>query len=156
VLFGVATAGVIVDQITKALALSHLREGSTTPVIGGILHWTLQRNPGAAFSLFTRFPIVFTVIAFVIATSIVVSVRRVPDRFYGVALGLVLAGALGNLADRIARPPGVFRGHVIDFIDFRIWPVFNIADSCIVVGAGLLIIASWRSDRRSKDAPADG
>lgn len=121
-------------------------------MIDGVLHFTLQRNPGAAFSLFTRFPIVFTVLAAAISIGIVAYRNRVPDRIHGFALGLVLAGATGNLADRIARPPALFRGHVIDWIDFRVWPVFNIADSCIVVGAALLVLASWRHDRRAKES----
>ena len=148
----VALAAIIIvaDQITKALAVARLDDGESVSVIEGILHWTLQRNPGAAFGLFQRFPLVFTVLATAITVGILVMIRKVPDRFHAVALGLVLGGAVGNLIDRVARPPGVFRGHVIDFIDFRVWPVFNIADSAVVVGAGLLAIASFRAERRAK------
>ena len=126
-------------------------------VIGGVLAWTLQRNPGSAFGLFRHFPVVFTILAALIAFVIIVRAPRVHDRLTGVALGLVLGGALGNLVDRIARPPGVFRGRVIDFIDFHWWPVFNVADSAVVIGALLLLIASYRAERRAKErerAPA--
>jgi signal peptidase II len=154
-LLTIASVALIADQVTKAAALSALTEGTTRPVIDGVLHWTLQRNPGAAFSLFTRFPVVFTIIATAISVGILVNIRKVPDRLHAIALGLVLGGAVGNLTDRIARPPGVLRGHVIDFIDFRVWPVFNIADSCVVVGALLLVLASWRADKRVRNESAD-
>lgn len=150
-----ATAGVTVaaDQITKAIALASLRNGESLPVIDGVLHWTLQRNPGAAFGLFRRAPVVFTVLAVVIAAVIVAAAPKVRDRVNAVALGLVLGGALGNLGDRLFRPPGPFRGRVIDFIDFRVWPTFNLADAAVVVGAALLAIASFRADQRETAQP---
>ncbi|HJR19220.1 MAG TPA: signal peptidase II, partial [Actinomycetota bacterium] len=83
---------------------------------------------------------------------IVVIAPRTKDMLNAVALGLVLGGALGNLTDRLFRPPGPFRGRVIDFIDFRVWPTFNLADVAVVVGAGLLAIASFRADREAKSA----
>jgi signal peptidase II len=64
-----------------------------------------------------------------------------------VSLGLVLGGALGNLADRLFRPPGPFRGRVIDFVDFRVWPTFNLADAAVVCGAIVLALASLRGNR---------
>lgn len=151
VLLGSAAAlTVVADQATKAIALATLEDGRTHPVIDGVLHWTLQRNPGAAFGIFQRAPVVFTILAMGIATAILVSVPRVRDTLNGLALGLVLGGATGNLADRLFRPPGPFRGRVIDFIDFRVWPTFNIADVAVVVGAGLLAIASFRADRDTR------
>ena len=156
-LFAAGAVVVAVDQVTKALVVSDLREGESRRVIGGVLAWTLQRNPGSAFGLFRHFPVVFTILAALIAFVIIVRAPRVHDRLTGVALGLVLGGALGNLVDRIARPPGVFRGRVIDFIDFHWWPVFNVADSAVVIGALLLLIASYRAKRRAKErerAPA--
>ena len=153
-LYGLAAAAIALDQITKAVAVAALATGESRPVIDGVLHWTLQRNPGAAFGLFQRFPVVFTVLAFIVTGAIVIVSRRVTDDSHGIALGLILGGALGNLIDRLARPPGVFRGHVIDFIDFRVWPVFNLADASIVVGAFLLLIVSWRRDRRMAAAKA--
>jgi|SRR5579864_2524352 len=149
-LFGVAVVVVGIDQLTKALIVSNIGEDQSRRVIGGVLSWTLQRNPGSAFGLFRHFPVVFTVLAALIALAIVVRGPRARDRLTAVALGLVLGGAVGNLVDRIARPPGVFRGRVIDFIDFHWWPVFNLADSAVVIGAGLLLIASYRTERRAK------
>ncbi len=149
-LFGIAAVVVGIDQVTKALVVSNLGEGESRHVIGGVLSWTLQRNPGSAFGLFRHLPVVFTVLAGLIALAIVVRGPRARDRLTAVALGLVLGGALGNLVDRIARPPGAFRGRVIDFIDFHWWPVFNLADSAVVIGAALLLIASYRTERRAK------
>ncbi len=142
-----AAVSVAADQTTKAIALAALEDGRSSPVIDGVLHWTLQRNPGAAFGIFQRAPVLFTVLAIGIVVFILAIAPRVKDNLNGVALGLVLGGALGNLTDRLFRPPGPFRGRVIDFIDFRIWPTFNLADAAVVVGAGLLAIASFRADR---------
>jgi signal peptidase II len=145
------------DQITKAFALAALNDGESVPVVDGVLHWTLQRNPGAAFGLFQRVPVLFTILAIAIVVVILAAAPRVRHMLNGVALGLVLGGALGNLADRLIRPPGPFRGRVIDFIDFRVWPTFNLADVAVVVGAGLLAIASVRSDRRAaSDTAGEG
>lgn len=150
-----ATVGLIADQVTKAIALATLPEGGTVPFIEGVWHWTLQRNPGAAFSLFTRVPWLFTIIAFAISAGIIWYARRVRDTGLALALGFVLGGALGNLADRVLRPPAPFRGHVIDFIDFRIWPTFNIADVCVVTGAALLFLHSVRAERAAERAAED-
>lgn len=149
-LLSVGVAIVALDQASKAAALAAMEFGESRPVIEGVFHWTLQSNPGAAFGLFQRLPVLFTILAFAISIGILVFARRIPDRLNAVALGLVLGGAVGNLVDRIARPPGFMRGHVIDFIDLRVWPVFNVADSAIVVGAALLVLASSRADRRAK------
>ena len=149
-LFGVAAVIVGIDQLTKALVVSNIGEGESRHVIGGVLSWTYQRNPGSAFGLFQHIPVLFTILASMIAVVIVVRAPRVHDRLAGFALGLVLGGAIGNLVDRIVRPPGVFRGRVVDFIDFHWWPVFNIADSAVVIGALLLLIASVRNDRRAE------
>jgi signal peptidase II len=140
-----AVVVVALDQITKAIALAALDDGESVRAIDGIMHWTLQRNPGAAFGLFQRVPALFTVLAIVISAAIMFAAPRVHDRLNGLALGLVLGGALGNLGDRLFRPPGPFRGRVIDFIDFRVWPTFNVADAAVVVGAVLLAIASLRA-----------
>jgi len=151
------TAAVVValDQITKAIVVSRLRDGESVRALDGVLHWTLQRNPGSAFGLFQHIPIVFTILSAGIALGILVASPRIRARATAFSLGLVLGGAAGNLIDRIVRPPAVFRGHVIDFIDFRVWPVFNLADSAVVVGAILLAIASTIADRRAKtDEPA--
>ena len=151
-----ATAAIViaVDQVTKAIAASALDDGRSVSVIDGVLHWTLQRNPGAAFGIFRRAPVLFTILAIGVSAVIVWVAPHARDGLHRVALGLVLGGALGNLVDRLFRPPGPFRGHVIDFIDFRVWPTFNLADAAVVVGAILLAVHSIRDDRtRRAQAP---
>lgn len=149
IVLGVAAAIVAGDQVTKTVALHALVPGRSVSAIDGILHWTLQRNPGAAFGLFQRIPVLFTILAIAIAVAILATMGRSRDLPTAVAMGLVLGGALGNLADRLFRPPGPFRGRVIDFIDFRVWPTFNLADAAVVCGAVLLAIASLRAPQRS-------
>jgi len=146
----IATSAVVValDQGTKVLAVKTLSPDRSVKVIDGVLHWTLQRNPGAAFGIFQRIPVAFTILAFVISIVVVRAARKPRDLPTTIALGLILGGALGNLADRMLRPPGVFQGHVIDFIDFRVWPTFNVADMAIVSGALLLALVSMRDGKR--------
>jgi len=150
----VAAILVALDQATKIIVVETMRLGESIPAIDGVLHWTYQRNPGAAFGLFQSVPVLFTVLASAISVGIVVYARRVEDRLSGVAFGLVLGGAVGNLVDRVVRPPGIFQGHVVDFIDLRVWPVFNLADAAVVVGAVLLIVASSIRERRERASHA--
>ena len=115
------------------------------PVLGGLVYLQLVRNPGAAFSLATGYTWVLSLIAVVVVAVIVRIARRLRSSGWAVALGLILGGALGNLTDRIFRTPGPFRGHVVDLVsllapDGRVWPVFNLADSCIVTGGILLVL----------------
>ena len=137
----VAALGTIVavDQLTKAWAVHALDDGPKH-VIGDFLVFELARNSGSAFSRFQGYTPVLAVLAIVIALFIARSLRHATDRATLVGLVLVLGGALGNLGDRIARAPGFLRGHVVDFIAVGWWPVFNVADSCITVGAIVLIV----------------
>jgi len=153
-LFALASVIIVLDQATKQLVVSTMVEGESIPVLDGILHWTFVRNPGAAFSLFTNLPWLFTILATGISIIIAVSARKPRSAGSAVALGLVLGGAVGNLVDRVIREPAVFRGHVIDFIDLRVWPTFNIADSAVVVGCALLIVASIREERAARHLEA--
>jgi len=130
---------VAVDQLTKAWAVSALADGPKH-VIGDFLVLELARNSGSAFSRFQGYTTVLAVLAIVIALFIARSLRQATDRATLVGFVLVLGGALGNLGDRIARSPGFLRGHVVDFVAVGWWPVFNVADSCITVGAIVLIV----------------
>jgi len=133
-----------VDLLTKVLAVRHLTAGDPRDVVDGLLRLDLVRNPGAAFSTGTSYTIVLSVIALVAAGVVVRFGRRLGDRTWAVALGLLLAGVCGNLTDRIFRDPGVLRGHVVDFLELPHWPVFNVADMLIDVGGVLIIIQTWR------------
>jgi signal peptidase II len=129
---------VAADQMTKALVESKLSDGSTVELLGGLLRIVYARNTGAAFSLLQSGGWFFAVIAILVCVGILVYLRRTSDAALATvaALGLILGGAIGNLADRIRH------GFVVDFIDLRWWPVFNLADSAIVVGVAILILRS--------------
>jgi signal peptidase II len=147
-----AAAIVVVDQITKAVVVSNMSEGQTIPVIDGVLHWTFVRNPGAAFSLFTQVPWLFTILASLISLWIISQARKLTSLAQAWCFGAILGGALGNLIDRFFRAPGGPSGHVVDMIDLRVWPVFNVADMGVTLGALALVIVSWREERSKKEA----
>lgn len=146
-----AIAGVVlaVDQGTKVLAVARLTENAPVVLIDGWLQLRLVRNPGAAFSLSTGTTWLFTIVAAVVVVVIIRVARRLGSLPWTVALGLLLGGAVGNLTDRLLREPGFARGHVVDFVEylrfpFMDFPVFNVADSCIVVGAVLIALLGIR------------
>ena len=135
------------DQVTKALAVHRLAGRPPTQVIGDLLQFELARNPGAAFSTGTSHTVVFSAIA-VIATGVVLwFVARTRSLGWAAAFGLLLAGIVGNLIDRVFREPGAFRGHVVDFIALPHWPVFNVADMCINVAAVVIVVLAVRGIR---------
>lgn len=123
------------DRLTKILVSKYLSLQQSLPVIKGFFHLTLIHNRGAAFGMLQNQAFLFIFSAVFAIILICVDLRGKKEQkpfFYRLALALISAGALGNLIDRL------FLGYVIDFLDFRIWPVFNIADSAITVGAVLL------------------
>ncbi|MBM3246056.1 MAG: signal peptidase II [Candidatus Omnitrophica bacterium] len=120
------------DQLTKIIAAKNLILNQSVPVIKDIFHFTLIHNRGAAFGILKNQLPLFIFTSLLAIILIYRSLRDAPHRLYRVSLGLILAGALGNLIDRL------FFGYVVDFLDFRVWPVFNIADSAISIGAILL------------------
>ena len=140
----VALTGYAVDLATKTLALQRLDGRPPVRVVGDLLQLTLAFNPGAAFSTGTSYTEVLSVIAIAAAAAVLWFARRLGSRVWGLALGLLLAGVLGNLTDRIFRPPGVLRGHVVDFLALPNWPIFNVADMCINVAAGLIVLQAFR------------
>ncbi|GAA1944022.1 signal peptidase II [Amycolatopsis minnesotensis] len=144
---GVAVVALAADVLTKVLALSEWEGREPVRALGGLVYFQIVRNPGAAFSLATGMTWILAIGAVVVAGAIIWLSRRLRSAGWAVGLGLVLAGALGNLTDRIFRAPGLLRGHVIDFISLfspngEAWPVFNVADSCICVGAALIVVLS--------------
>ncbi|MGI8458054.1 MAG: signal peptidase II [Propionibacteriaceae bacterium] len=138
---GVALLGFVLDVVTKVLVVGFLRPGQPVPLVGDLLQLRLIRNPGAAFSLGERVTPVFAVLAFLVLIFVLVRlVPRLGHRGWGVALGLLVAGVAGNLVDRIIRPPGFLRGHVVDFLQLPHWPIFNVADTCITSAAVLIVV----------------
>jgi signal peptidase II len=132
------------DVVTKVVAVETLAGQPAIPVIGDLLTLRLTRNPGAAFSLGTSATFALSVISIVVVFVVVWLGRRVASPLWAVALGLLLGGAAGNLTDRLLREPSPMRGHVVDFLELPNWPVFNLADSAIVLAAGLIIMQSFR------------
>jgi signal peptidase II len=146
-LMGAGALVYALDRVTKTLAEDHLAGRPPVVVIPKVVQLRYAENSGGAFSLFPDHPWVFFTATVVVCAVILVTSWRLTSALSAVALGLVLGGALGNLTDRIIRGPGV-SGRVIDFIDFHVWPVFNVADSCIVIGALLLVLSGARRESK--------
>jgi signal peptidase II len=149
----VAAAVLAGDQLTKRLAVTHLSDMEPRHVIW-TLQWHLTHNSGMAFSRGTGIGPIVGAFALVVVVFLLVSLRRQGSRVGKVAVGLVVGGAVGNIADRLFRGRGWLRGSVIDFIDFQWWPIFNVADTAINVGGALLVIAALRQSVRAKRAQA--
>jgi signal peptidase II len=138
--FVVALIVLAIDVVTKAVVLARLAPGTTIVLLGDALKFQLVLNPGVAFSIGDGLSPVLTVVVLAVSVAVIrfgLKARSVPLAF---ALGLILGGALGNLADRLFRPPGPFEGRVVDFISVGWWPVFNVADSAITCGGVLMVV----------------
>ena len=141
-LYGVAAGAFLVDRLSKVWVEGALAGRPPIRVIRGVLFLTYTTNSGGAFGFGRSASWVFAGATLVVGAAIVMASLRPMRAPVAVAVGLILGGALGNLADRVLNGPGL-RGGVTDFIDFRVWPVFNLADTAIVTGAILLALASF-------------
>ena len=130
-----AAAVVVVDQLTKTWALHHV--ATRTIHLVWTLRLNLTFNSGGAFSLGRGSPWFFVITGGIMLVALALFGRRLTTTVTAIALGLVLGGALGNLGDRVFRDTG---GAVIDFIDLQWWPVFNVADAALSIGAVLLVL----------------
>ena len=144
-LYAIAWAMWLIDLATKIWALSALDPHNPVKLIGNFLQLTLLRNSGAAFSFAQSATAIFTIFAVVVIAVIAYFAPKITSKGWSIVLGLALGGILGNLTDRIFRSPGFFTGHVIDWIQLPHWPVFNLADSAIVVAAAIAVILSIRN-----------
>lgn len=126
---------VAIDQASKYYIQTHMTPGLSIPVINNVFHITYILNPGAAFGILQHRTWFFVVIAALLFAVVAYYYRRIPAgyRLLRLGLGLLLGGAAGNVIDRVQT------GFVIDFFDFRIWPVFNIADMAICIGVALIV-----------------
>lgn len=129
---------VFLDQLTKIYFSRILNVGQTIPVIKNIFHLSLVYNSGAAFGVFQGKIFLFIIISVVAIYLIALNIKHKPINYSWI---LVLSGAVGNLIDRARL------GYVIDFLDFRVWPVFNIADSCITIGMIILVFSMFKSQK---------
>ncbi len=139
--------GLALDIATKMLAVSRLDPENPTRLLGGLVTLQLIRNPGAAFSLGENATVFFALLA--VAALVAVGIWMVPKvavRSWAIATGLLLAGIAGNLLDRLFRAPGVFRGHVVDFLRLPYFgAIFNVADMCLTFAAATILVISLLS-----------
>jgi signal peptidase II len=148
-----ATLVILADQITKQLTVVRLTDRPPVRLLGGAVYLVEVRNSGAAFSLGSGYTFVFPLITVAVVGWIGWMALRLRSLPWAVSLGLVLGGALGNLMDRVFRAPGPFVGHVVDMISLfddhgGHWPVFNLADSSLVVGVLLAVLLELTGRRR--------
>jgi len=141
-LYSVAAAALLLDQLSKAWVEDALSGRPSIRVIPGVLSLTYTTNSGGAFGFGESAPWLFAGATIVVSAVIVVVSTRPMRPWIAVSLGLILGGAMGNLADRVANGPGL-SGRVTDFIDLQVWPIFNLADTAIVLGAAILAVASF-------------
>jgi signal peptidase II len=144
VLLAVAAIIFALDVGTKVLVVATMHYGQPIRLLGPVLQLAYTRNSGAAFSIGETYTIIFTAIAVGVIVVILRLARSLFSLPWAIALGLLLGGAFGNLADRIARGPGFLRGWVVDFIQVPHWPIFNLADSAICVGGALMVLLAFR------------
>ena len=134
---------VFVDQLSKYIVVMFLRPVDTVPIIQDVFHFTYSENPGAAFGMLKDSRWVFMSISVMaIAAMLFFLIKFKPtDKLECLAISLIVGGGIGNMIDRILLE------YVVDFIDFRLinFAIFNLADSCVCVGAGLLVLYAIRS-----------
>lgn len=156
VLVLVAVVVLVLDQVSKAWAEANLTPLDQQPLLGPLLHLRLLYNSGAAWGMGSGSTPVVTALQLAIALAVVLyAVLRVRSPWWTIALALVLGGALGNIHDRLLRPPSPFHGEVVDFLELPHWPIFNVADMSVVSGAILIVILGLVGVHTDPTAPAD-
>jgi signal peptidase II len=146
----IAAIVVVADQLTKHWALNALGPSAEHPSGRNIdLFWTLRFNlafnTGMAFSSGEGIGPLVPILAIGVIAVLLISIGKSSSRWYSLAVGLVIGGALGNIIDRLFRGEGGLHGAVVDFIDLQWWPIFNVADIAVVVGGALLLLTTLRS-----------
>lgn len=141
----VATLAFGADLATKNWAVASLQFREPIKVIGDFLQFTYTTNKGAAFNLASGATYILTALKACVATFLIFYMSKVISRAWALALGLLFGGVAGNLWDRGTRSPGKWAGEVVDWIQLPHWPVFNIADACIVVSACLIAFLAARN-----------
>ncbi|QFK73226.1 lipoprotein signal peptidase [Pradoshia sp. D12] len=141
---------IMIDQFTKWLVVKYMTLGESIPIIDNFLYITSHRNRGAAWGILQGQMWFFYIVTTVVIIGIVFYIRKFStDKLTGISLGLILGGAIGNFIDRI------FRNEVVDFVHTYIFsysfPVFNVADSALCIGVGLLVIAMFMEEKRAKE-----
>ena len=139
-IFSIALFIISLDQLTKFFIKINFQLNQSIPIISNILHLTYITNTGSAFGLFKGLNIFFILFSIVVIIIVFYYLKRIKnnEKILQFSAGLLLGGTIGNLIDRL------YYGAVTDFIDFRIWPVFNIADSAVTISVIFLIILLWK------------
>jgi len=144
----VAVCVYVLDRVSKILVTQSLTPGQSLDVLGSVLRLHYVENPGAAFSLGGGTTWLFAIIAAAVSVIIVVFARRIRSLAWSVLFGLLLGGTLGNLTDRLTRPPSFGMGHVVDFLQVALFPaIFNVADVAITSSMAVLVILVIRGAR---------
>ena len=151
-LIGLSSLVIVIDQATKYWIQSRMAYGESWPIFTDIFHITYILNPGAAFGILENKTWFFIAVALVLLAGVAYLYPRLPENMIvKLGTGLLVGGAIGNLIDRVRI------GYVIDFFDFRIWPIFNVADICIVCGVACLAYFLLLSPEGSETAaPGNG
>ena len=154
----VAVCVYVLDRVSKILVTQNLTPGRSLDVLGSVLRLHYVENPGAAFSLGSGTTWLFAIIAAAVAVMIVVLARHIRSLAWSVLFGLLLGGTLGNLTDRLTRPPSFGMGLVVDFLQVSLFPaIFNVADVAITSSMAVLVILVIRGvrldDTRAVRAP---
>lgn len=152
-LYAAAGVAYLADRVTKVVVEHTLAGEPPVEIVPRVLTFNYTTNSGGAFGFGRSAPWLFAGATIVVSAVIVAVSLRLRRPALALALGLILGGALGNLTDRALNGPGL-AGPVVDFIDLQVWPVFNLADTAIVVGAILLAVATAAHDEL--DERADG
>ena len=139
----IAALTLVVDQVTKALAVEKLQGREPIELIPDVLSLSFLRNGGAALGTGAGFTLVLSIVAVAVSVAVVRMAPRLRDRWWAVGLALLFAGAVGNLCDRIFREPAPLKGHVVDFIDYGVF-VGNVADIALTLAAVIIIWRTWR------------
>lgn len=134
---GILLAIFLLDQFSKLLILKSLSLGESIPVLPPLFHLTLIHNTGIAFGLFQGWSSLLFWVNLVILVGLLFMIgrRHFKRPLLQIGIGMVTGGALGNLVDRLRF------GYIVDFLDLHVWPVFNLADSAICIGTGLLLLS---------------
>ena len=144
-LLGVALLIWLADLATKIWAVDYLSNRGPVKVIGSLFQLTFVRNSGAAFSFAEGATLFLSLFGIAVLIAIAYYAPALTSKGWAIVLGLVMGGVLGNLTDRIFREPGLLRGHVIDWLQLPNWPIFNIADTAIVVAAFISVVLTARN-----------
>ncbi|SDG81384.1 signal peptidase II [Sinosporangium album] len=142
----IAVAIYLSDLASKIVVVETVEGRAPVELISGLLQFRVIRNSGAAFSIGAGLTLLLTAVATIVVIAILRTAKNLRSLPWAVTLGLLLGGALGNLTDRVFRSPGVFEGHVVDFVEVfpGHFPIFNVADSSIVCGGTLAVFLAWR------------